>query len=786
MSASGAGLAALPNGLNQCIDALGRLLDDVQRTADEVGRGKLAARIDSATYLGAYRQIADALNRSLDAVAVPLSAATQALAHLGEGEVSSALAKLDGGALSALRASVGRGADAVRAVVEDAEGLSAAAQEGRLSARADPARHRGELRRIVEGLNGAMDALVGFFDMMPAPMLVCDRELTVRYANRAAAKLVGERTNLIGCSCFELFRTGHCRNDACALAQCMRENAPVTAETVAQPNGLRLDISYTGVPLHDARGEIIGAVEFVTDLTPLKAAGRVAQKLAQYQDAEVQRVLANLSKLAEGDLSLDTATAAPDADTRVAAANFEQVQLALGKTAQAIGALARDAHLLVEAAAQGRLDARADAAAHGGEYRRIIEGVNRTLDAVIAPLNAAARRIEQISKGDIPPRISEAYPGDFDRLKENINVCIDAVNGLVTDARTLAAAAAQGRLDVRVDVSRHGGDFRKIVDGVNRTLDHVGAPMREVGRVLGQLSKGDLTARIQEAFPGDFEVLKGAVNDAVAQLRSALEQIARLTTHLTTSGDEMTNVSQSMAGTAEETSSQASVVSIASGQVRTSVQAVATSAEEMSSSVKEIARSAAEAARVASAAVGIAESTNAIIGKLGASSGEVGQVVKVITSIAQQTNLLALNATIEAARAGEAGKGFAVVANEVKELAKETAVATEDISRKIEAIQSDTRRAVEAISQISGVIKQINDLQTTIAGAVEQQSATTASIERSAAEAAAGTGEIAENITGVAKAAAGTAAGAGNTLKAVQALSSIALELQGIVARFQI
>jgi methyl-accepting chemotaxis protein len=179
------------------------------------------------------------------------------------------------------------------------------------------------------------------------------------------------------------------------------------------------------------------------------------------------------------------------------------------------------------------------------------------------------------------------------------------------------------------------------------------------------------------------------------------------------------------------------------------------------------------------------EATNQTIEKLGQSSAEIGQVIKVITSIAQQTNLLALNATIEAARAGEAGKGFAVVANEVKELAKETAKATEDISRKIEAIQADTKGAVSAIGQISGVIHQINDIQNTIASAVEEQSATTNEISRNLAEAAKGAIDITKNVAGVAEAARSTTAGAVDTQKSAQSLERMAAELQELVSQFK-
>jgi methyl-accepting chemotaxis protein len=284
-----------------------------------------------------------------------------------------------------------------------------------------------------------------------------------------------------------------------------------------------------------------------------------------------------------------------------------------------------------------------------------------------------------------------------------------------------------------------------------------------------------------------FKVVKFAtdISDrkaAEANLRKTMGIVAQNSETLSSASEELAANSQQMVSNAEETAAQAGVVSAAAEQVSKNVQTVATGTEEMSASIKEIAKNAQEAAKVASVAVRAAETTNATVMKLGESSAEIGKVIKVITSIAQQTNLLALNATIEAARAGEAGKGFAVVANEVKELAKETAKATEDISQKIEAIQGATKSAVQAIAEISGIISKINDYQNTIASAVEEQTATTNEITRNVSEAAKGSSEIAQNITGVATAAKSTTSGANDTKKASAELSRMAAELQQVVA----
>jgi len=266
------------------------------------------------------------------------------------------------------------------------------------------------------------------------------------------------------------------------------------------------------------------------------------------------------------------------------------------------------------------------------------------------------------------------------------------------------------------------------------------------------------------------------------EMARILDQVNASATTLGSSAEELTAVSTQMAANAEETSAQANVVSAASEQVSKNVQTVATGVEEMNSSIREIAKNATESARVAGQAVTAADTANKTISKLGESSSEIGKVIKVITSIAEQTNLLALNATIEAARAGEAGKGFAVVANEVKELAKETAKATEDIGLKIEAIQADTRGAIDSIQQIGKVIAQINDISNTIASAVEEQTATANEMSRNVGEAAKGTSEIAQNITAVAQAAQNTTHGANNSQQAASELARMAAELQQLGA----
>ncbi|WP_345792652.1 methyl-accepting chemotaxis protein [Thauera sp. JM12B12] len=415
----------------------------------------------------------------------------------------------------------------------------------------------------------------------------------------------------------------------------------------------------------------------------------------------VAEVSAAAKKMAGGDFNFDLKSDAKD--------EVGEVVRAVADVQASVKRMIVDAGMLSDAAVAGKLATRADASKHEGDFRKIVEGVNATLDAVIGPLNVAADYVDRIAKGDIPARITDTYNGDFNTIKNNLNTAIDAVNELVADAVMLAQAAVEGRLQTRADATKHHGDYRRIVEGVNATLDAVIAPIDEVKRVMVALSGGDLTQKITDDYAGDFQVLQNAVNDSMDKLAEIIEQVRG-------AADALTNAAGQVSATAQS-------LSQSSSEQAASVEETSASIEQMSASINQNSEN--------------AKITDSMATKAASEAGEGGQAVKstveamkniagkigIIDDIAYQTNLLALNAAIEAARAGEHGKGFAVVAAEVRKLAERSQVAAQEIGELAGNSVHLAERAGTLLDEIVPSINKTSDLVQEIASASQEQTA---------------------------------------------------------------
>jgi len=452
--------------------------------------------------------------------------------------------------------------------------------------------------------------------------------------------------------------------------------------------------------------------------------------------------------------------------------DFNEIKNNLNQCIDAVTRLIADANALAASATAGKLGDRADASKHNGDFRKIINGFNGTLDAVIGPLNVAAEYVDRISKGDIPPKITDNYRGDFNEIKNNLNRCIDAVENLVKDAVDLAKAGVEGELDKRADAAKHDGDFKKIVKGVNDTLDAVIKPVQEAVKCLAQLAEGNLAVEMSGEYRGEHAVLKNSLNITINSMNEILGHVSVSVDQVNTGARQVSDASQSLSQGATETAS--------------SLEEISSSMQEINSQIEKTAANSMEANNLAGAVRTSAESGSgkmtqmtSAMNEINESANNISKIIKAIDEIAFQTNLLALNAAVEAARAGKHGKGFTVVAEEVRNLAQRSAKAAKETAEMIESsikktevgtkIADETARSLNEI--VTGVGR-VGDIIGEIAAASKEEALGIQQINQ-------GLGQV-DQVTQQNTATAEEAAAAS------EELSAQAVELKGMLEKFKL
>ena len=555
--------------------------------------------------------------------------------RFAKGDLTEVL-RLNNGDVSSVTASFVSLQKALQKLVSDADMLSVAALEGKLSTRADAMQHQGDFLKVIEGVNGTLDAIT-------QPLNVA-----ANYVDRISK---GDIPPKITVSYNGDFNTIKNNLNTCidAVSNLVAEASNLEKAAIEGRLSTRADVSkYQG----DFKKVVVGVNNCLDAVIgPLNVAAKYVEEISN------GNIPGKITDTYNGD--------------------FNTVKNNLNQCIDAVNALVTDANLLAQAAVEGRLSTRADASKHHGDFRKIVEGVNNTLDSVIGPLNVAANYVERISQGDIPERITDHYNGDFNTIKDNLNTCIDAVNKLVLDTNMLSEAAADGRVTVRADASTHQGDFRKVVEGVNATLETIVAPILIV--------------------------------------KEAAETINTAAGEISSGNNDLSSRTEQQASSLEET---------------------AASMEELASTVKQNAENAKQANQLAMAASGVAIKGGDVVGQvvmtmanINESARKIEDIISVIDGIAFQTNILALNAAVEAARAGEQGRGFAVVAGEVRNLAQRSASAAKEIKELITDSVSKTtegtaqvENAGKTMEEIVTSVKRVSDIIAEIAAASNEQS----------------------------------------------------------------
>jgi methyl-accepting chemotaxis protein len=613
----------------------------------------------------------------------------------------------------------------------ETERLTAAAVEGRLATRADSKDAYPEARPVMEGFNAILDAVIG-------PLNVAAKYVDDISKGNVPPKITDKyngdfntiKNNLNQC----IDAVNALVADANTLSRAAVEGKLATRADASKHQG---DFRKIVQGVDDCLDAVIG---------PLNVAAKYVDSISK------GNIPAKITDTYNGD--------------------FNTIKNNLNQCIDAVNALVADANMLSRAAVEGKLATRADASKHQGDFRKIVQGVDDCLDAVIGPLNVAAKYVDDISKGNIPAKITDTYNGDFNTIKNNLNQCIDAVNALVSDAVMLSRAAVEGKLATRADGSKHQGDFRKIVEGVNGTLDAVLAPIDEAAQVLEKLSQRDLRARVKGNYQGDHAKIKESINATGEALHDAMLRVAVAVDQVSAASGQIASSSQNVADGASQQAS--------------ALEETTSSLESMSAMTKRSADNAQQANGLAQVARGAAtegasamEQMGQAMTKIRASAEGTSQIIKDINEIAFQTNLLALNAAVEAARAGEAGRGFAVVAEEVRSLAlrsKDAAMKTEEL------IKESVRQAEEGEVTSKGVSTKLNEI---VAG-VTKVTDIVAEISASAKEQAAGIDQVNRAVGDMNKVTQQNAANSEESSSAAAELSSQSEELAAMIGGFQL
>jgi len=693
--------------LNTCFEAINALIKDANTLSEAAIAGRLATRADASKHQGDFRRIVEGVNNTLDAVIGPLNVAAEYVDRIAKGDIPAKITDNYNGDFNEIKNNLNMCIDAVNTLVTDAGVLAKAAVEGKLATRADAAKHSGDFRKIVQGVNDTLDSVIGPLNVAAEYVdRIAKGDIPAKITDNYNGDFNEIKNNLNMC----IDAVNALVADAGVLAKAAVEGKLATRADATRHQG---DFRRIVEGVNNTLDAVIG---------PLNVA-------AEYVD-----------RIAKGDI--------PNKITDSYNGDFNEIKNNLNTCIDAVNALVSDADLLSRAAIEGKLATRADAAKHQGDFRRIVEGVNKTLDAVIGPLNVAAEYVDRIAKGDIPNKITDNYNGDFNEIKNNLNTCITAVNSLVADAFMLSNAAIEGKLATRADAKKHQGDFRRIVEGVNQTLDAVIGPLNVAAEYVDRISKGDIPSKISDTYNGDFNEIKNNLNvliESMEEITTVAEEIAagnlmvnakerspqdklmkalsamiagliEVVENVKVSADNVTVGSQELSVNAEQ-------ISQGANKQAASAQEASSSMEQMTSNIKQNAENALQTEKIALQSAENAKTGGKAVTETVTAMKEIAGKISIIEEIARQTNLLALNAAIEAARAGEHGRGFAVVASEVRKLAERSQTAAAEINRLSATSVEVAENAGTMLSKLVPDITKTSELVQEITAASNEQNA---------------------------------------------------------------
>ncbi len=691
--------------LNNCIDNVTLLVTDANDLAKSAVKGNLATRADTSRHQGDFKKIMAGVNETLDAVIGPLNMAAEYVDRISKGDLPPKITDQYQGDFNEIKLNLNNCIDNINALVTDANLLAQQAIAGKLTARADAAKHRGDYQKVVTGFNETLDAVIEPLNMAATYVdRISKGDIPPRITENYQGDFNEIKSNLN--NCIDIMN-----------------NLLTEANRVvrAAADGRLDERANADLFVGSWRQLVLGINTTVTNIVdPLMVT-------ADY-----------VNKISQGII--------PPAISTDYQGEYNIIKNSLNSVVSMMNELQVETDTIIKAAAAGQLDRRADASLFVGGWHTLVTGINDIITNIVSPLMLTADYVDKVAKGIIPPAITIDYRGEYNVIKNNLNALVQTMTDLLAESDTIIKAAASGDLDRRADADRFVGGWRTLVTGINDTVTNIVDPLMLTANYVDRISKGDMPPPITVQYLGEYNIIKSNLNDLIGALnrittgarevaggnlmvdlkeRSANDELMQalitMVRQLTSVVSEVKTAADSVAAGSLQMSSGSENMSHGASEQAAAAEQASSSMEQMTSNIRQNADNAQQTDKIANKAAEDATAGGAAVAETVAAMREIAGKITIIEEIARQTNMLALNAAIEAARAGEHGKGFAVVASEVRKLAERSQAAAREISGLSASSVEVAERAGEMLARIVPDIRKTAELVQEINAASREQ-----------------------------------------------------------------